>query len=155
MAFRGSVPRRVISTFAASILLLSFGGLANATAHQVTVTASVHISVRYDAARFTWHGSFREVRPDGAVVARGRAIDRLRQTNGADWLITRRLTTRAGTLQFRISGPLQRPTARLHWLIVAGTGAYAALQGHGIDVERARDATATAVMRGVPALSSR
>jgi hypothetical protein len=108
----------------------------------------------YNAATFTWDGSFRELRPDGAVVARGRVVDRPRQRIGADWLITRTLTSRAGTLRFRISGPFQTPTARLHWLILKGTGAYAALQGHGSDVEHAHETTATAVMSGVPLPSS-
>jgi hypothetical protein len=123
----------------------------SAEARRVTGVASVHASLRYDDATLSWHGSFRAVWPDGAVTARGRVVDRPRQVVDADWLITRTLTTRAGTLRFRISGPFKTPTARLHWLIVGGTGAYAALQGHGIDVERAHETTATAVMRGVPA----
>jgi hypothetical protein len=90
------------------------------------------------------------MQPNGVVGARGRVIDRPRQKLGAEWFIMRRLSTRAGTLRFRISGPFQTPTARLHWLIVGGTGAYAALQGRGLDIERLSGTTATAVMRGVP-----
>jgi hypothetical protein len=111
--------------------------------------ASIHASLRYDNATLRWHGSFREVRQDGSVGARGRVVDRPRQRIGADWLIVRTLTTRAGTLRFRISGPFKTPTARLHWLIVSGTGSYAALKGHGTDIERMRDTTATALMRRV------
>jgi hypothetical protein len=150
MAFRGSEQRLVTGALAAALALLSLGGLANAAARRSTGTAAIQVAVRYDAAAFTWRGRFREVRPDGAVVARGRVVDLPRQQNGADWLITRRLTTRTGTLRFRITGPAQTSTARLHWLIVGGTGACAALQGHGTDVEHMRESTATAVMRGVP-----
>jgi hypothetical protein len=150
MAFRGSAPRGVRSALTAALLLLCLDGAANAAARSITSAASIHASLRYDDATLSWHGSFRAVRPDGAVTARGRVVDRPRQRIGADWLIVRTLTTRAGTLRFRLSGPFKTPTARLHWLIVGGTDAYAALQGHGIDVERVRETTATAVMRGVP-----
>jgi hypothetical protein len=149
MARRSGMPQRLIGALAAAFLLLALAGPATA-ARLTTATASVHVSLGYDAATFTWHGSFRAVRPHGAVVARGRVIDRPRQRLGADWSITRKLATRAGTLRFRISGPFQIPTARLHWLIVGGTGADAALQGHGTEVEHIRGMTATAVMSGVP-----
>jgi len=130
-----------------ALLLLCLDGAAYA-ARRATGTATVHVSLRKDAA--IWQGRFRAVRRDGATVARGRVVDALRDTNGADWIIRRRLTTRAGTLRFSVSGPFQAPTARLHWLIVSGTGAYAALKGHGVDIERVSGTTATAVMRGVP-----
>jgi len=141
---------QVCSGLATAALFLSLGGPATA-ARSATSRASVHISFPSDATTSTtWHGKFRAVRPDGVVVARGRVIDRPRQKLGADWFIMRRLSTRAGTLRFRISGAFQTPTARLRWLIVGGTGAYAALQGRGLDVERMSGTTATAVMRGVP-----
>jgi len=138
------------SGLSAALLLLSLGGPA-AAARSATSSASVHVSVRSDATTSsTWHGTFRAVRPDGVVFARGRVVDRPRQKLGAEWFIMRRLTTGAGTLRFRITGPFQTPTARLHWLIVGATGAYAALQGRGRDVERVSGTNATAVMRGVP-----
>ena len=140
---------RVWSGLAAALLLLSLDGPATA-ARSTTSGASVHLSVRSDPTTSTWHGTFRAVRPNGVVVARGRVVDRPRQKLGAEWFIMRRLSTRAGTLRFRISGPFQTPTARLHWLIVGGTGAYAALQGRGLDAERVSGTTSTAVMRGVP-----
>jgi hypothetical protein len=112
--------------------------------------AFIHASLRHDNATLSWHGSFRALRPDGTVIAHGRVVDRPRQRLGADWLIVRTLTTHAGTLRFRISGPFKTPTARLHWLIVGGTGAYAALQGQGVDIEHVRQTTATAVMRRIP-----
>jgi hypothetical protein len=149
MAFHSSVSRGVSIALAAALLLLSLSGTKNA-AHRAASTASVHVSLRYDAATSNWRGRFRAVRADGAVVVRGRVLDRPRQKLGADWSITRTLTTRAGTLRFRISGPMQTPTARLHWQIIGGTSAYARLQGNGIDIERVRETTATAVMRGVP-----
>jgi len=130
-------------------LLLSVGGPASA-AGRATGKPSVRIALHYDTATSTWRGNFRAVRPGGAVVARGRVVDRPRQKLGAEWSITRKLTTRAGTLKFRITGPFQTPTARLHWQIIGGTGAYATLQGDGTDVERTRGTTATAVMRAVP-----
>jgi hypothetical protein len=141
---------QVWSGLAVAVLLLSLGGLATAARSAIT-TASVHISVHSDAiTSTTWHGSFRAVRPAGVVVARGRVVDRPRQRLGADWFIMRKFTTGTGTLRFRISGPYRTPTSRLHWQIVGGTGAYAALQGQGLDVERVSGTTATAVMRGVP-----
>jgi hypothetical protein len=149
MTFRGLKQRQVSSALAAALLLLPLGSYANA-ASRTTSTASVYVALRYDATTSTWRGTFRAVRPGGAVVTRGRVLDRPRQKLGAEWSITRRLTTRVGTVEFRISGPYQTPTARLHWQIVGGTRAYATLQGHGTDVERVRETTATAVMRGVP-----
>jgi hypothetical protein len=140
---------RVCSGLAAALVLLSLDGPATA-APSATGRASVHISLRSDATTSTWHGTFRAVRPTGVVVVRGRAVDRPRQKLGAEWFIMRKLTTRAGTLRFQISGPFETPTARLHWRIVGGTGAYAALQGRGLDAERASGTTVTAVMRGVP-----
>jgi hypothetical protein len=140
--------RQVGSGVAAGLLLLTLGSPVNA-ARSAATTASVHIALRYDEATSTWRGTFRALRLDGVVVARGRVVDRPRQKLGADWFIIRRLTTRVGTVRFRISGPFRRPTVRLHWLVVGGTGSYAALQGQGVDVERVRTETATAVMRGV------
>jgi len=140
--------RKMVGGVAAALLLLTLVGPAGA-ARGGSGTASLHLALRYDAATLTWHGSFRAIR-DGAVIARGRAVDRPRLENGVDWLIKRRLTTRKGTLRFSRSGPVRTPISRLHWLVVGGTGAYAAVQGHGIDVERVHSTTATAVMHGVP-----
>jgi hypothetical protein len=119
-------------------------------AGQATGTATIHILLRYDAPKLTWRGRFRALQASGTVVGRGRVVDRPRQKLGAEWLIIRKLITRAGTLEFRVSGPLQTPTAQLHWVIVGGTDAYAALKGRGIDVEHIRETTASALMRGVP-----
>ena len=143
--------RHVGSGLAATLLLLlSAGGPATAAGGS-TATTSVHVAISYDQTTSTWRGSFRAVRRDGAVVAHGRVVDSPRQRLGADWLIVRRLTTRAGVLRFRISGPFKTlEGARLHWQIVGGTGAYAALRGQGVDIERMHATTATSVMRGVP-----
>jgi hypothetical protein len=141
--------RQVGNGLAAAVLLLALCGPANASG-RTAGTASVRVTLRFDAAKSTWSGRFRAVRPAGTVVARGRVVDQPRVQNGADWLITRRITTRAGTLQFHISGPFQGSTARLHWLILGGTGSYAALHGRGVDLERVHGTTATAVMRRVP-----
>jgi hypothetical protein len=144
-----SVRWQVGSGLAAAVLLLTLCGSANASG-RVTGTASVRVTLHLASAGITWSGRFRAVRPDGAVVAHGRVIDQPREQNGADWIIRRKLTTRAGTLQFRISGPFHVPKARLRWLIVGGTGIYAALHGHGVDIEHVQSTTATAVMRRVP-----
>jgi hypothetical protein len=143
-----SVRWQVGSGLAAAVLLLILCGSANASG-RVTGTASVRVTLHL-ASGFRWSGRFRTVRPDGAVVAHGRVIDQPRTQNGVDWSIRRKLTTRAGTLQFQISGRAEEPKARLRWLIVGGTGAYAALQGHGVDIEQVHATTATAVMRRVP-----
>jgi hypothetical protein len=143
------VLRKMVGGVAAALLLLTLVGPAGA-ARGGSGTASLHVALRYDAATLTWNGSFRAIRSDGAVIARGSAVDRSREQNGVDWLIGRRLTTRKGTLRFSISGPVRTPISRLRWLVVGGTGAYAAVQGQGIDVERAHSTTATAVMHGVP-----
>jgi hypothetical protein len=120
--------RQVGSGVAAALLLLTLGGPANA-ALRGGATAAVHIALRYDAATFTWRGTFRALRPDGVVVARGRVVDRPRQKLGADWYIMRRLTTRAGTVRFRISGPIPEtnrtaPMARCrrHGLLCGAAG---------------------------------
>jgi hypothetical protein len=139
---------QVRSGLAAAVLLLILCGSANASG-RVASTASVRVSLRLTPPGF-WSGRFRAVRPDGAVVAHGRVIDQPRTQNGVDWSSRRKLTTRAGTLQFQISGPAHEPTTRLRWLIVGGTGAYAALHGHGVDIEHVHATTATAVMHPVP-----
>jgi hypothetical protein len=151
MITKGLVLRHIGNVLAAALLLLTLSTPASA-ASRATATATVRIDLRYDAETSAWRGSFHAVGPHGAVVARGHVLDRPRQKLGATWSITRRLTTRVGTLRFRISGRFQTPTAQLHWLIVGGTGAYAALHGHGADVEHLREPTptATAVMRRVP-----
>jgi hypothetical protein len=133
---------------AAAVLLLILCGSASASG-RVTGTASVRVSLHL-APYALWSGRFRAVRPDGAVVAHGRVIDQPRAQNGVDWSIRRKLTTRVGTLQFQISGPGQERKARLRWLIVGGTGVYAALHGHGVDIEHVHGTTATAVMHRVP-----
>ena len=143
--------RHVGSAVGATLLLLLSAGGPAVAASGSTATASVHVAISYDQTTSTWRGSFRAVRRDAAVVAHGRVIDSPRQRFGADWLIVRRLTARAGRLRFRISGPFKTlEAARLHWQIVGGTGAYAALRGHGVDVEHMHATTATSVMRGVP-----
>lgn len=143
-----SVRWQVGSGLAAAVLLLVLCSSASASAH-VTGTATVRVTL-HSASPGPWSGRFRAVRPDGAVVARGRVVDQPRTQNGVDWFIRRKLTTRGGTLQFQISGPAREPKTRLRWLIVGGTGVYAALHGHGVDIERAHATSATAVMRRVP-----
>jgi hypothetical protein len=143
-----SVGWQTCSGLAAAVLLLVLCGSASASGG-VTRTASVRVTL-HSASPDRWSGRFRAVLPDGAVVAHGRVIDRPRAQNGVDWSIRRKLTTRSGTLLFQISGPGQEAKARLRWLIVGGTGAYAALQGHGIDIEHVHATTATALMRRVP-----
>jgi hypothetical protein len=143
-----SVRWQVGSGLAAAVLLLILCGSASASG-RVTGTASVRVTLHL-ASGFKWSGRFRAVRPDGAVVAHGHVIDQPRTQNGVDWSIRRKLTTRAGTLQFQLSGPGGERKARLRWLIVGGTGAYAALHGHGVDIEHIQATTATAVMHRVP-----
>jgi hypothetical protein len=142
--------RHVGNVVAALPLLVALGGPA-AAAGGATAAVSVRVDLRYNASTSTWRGSFRAVRPDGAVVVHGRVVDRPRQRFGAGWLIGRMLTTRSGVLRFRITGPFTTPdAAQLRWRILGGTGAYAGLHGHGVDIERMRATTATSMMRGVP-----
>jgi hypothetical protein len=121
-----------------------------ATGGTATHTVTIRVAVVYSAVG-VWRGTFVSVLPTGRVVDRGRVVERPRQKLGADWAISRTLSSTSGTLRFFLRGPYTRPLARLTWTILSGTGAYSGLKGTGGDVEHVSDSSATARMNGVPA----
>jgi hypothetical protein len=112
----------------------------------------VTIRVTLGWSGVAWNGTFVSTSASGRVVDRGRAVDQ-HEFDGADLLITRTLTGKAGTMRFHIIGPYRQnsPRAALTWTLFSGTGAYRGLRGTGRDVEDLSRTRATGEMSAVPA----